>query len=107
MRRHSKEQAKEERLQQQREHKLKRMQKAREKKIQETLKKAEAEMQGTFMAKIFKGHQDLRKLDSLSAASDRDKKRQEFRLKQLKQLEERKLDCRVSDLLLVCILTLI
>lgn len=88
--------AREERLRVQREAKLRKMQEARQNKLAETLKKAEAQMQNTFVAKIFRNQQDLRKLDNLSSAEEQAKKRAEFRMKQLKQLEERKLDCRVT-----------
>lgn len=87
--------SREERRRKQQEAKLRKMQEARQKKIEETLKKAEAQMKGTFVAKIFKSQEDLRKLDSLGLAQEQAKKRADFRLKQLKQLEERKLDCRV------------
>lgn len=87
--------SKEERKKKQHEAKLKKLQEAREKKIAETLKKAEAQMQNTFVAKIFKSQQDFKKLDSLGLAAEQAKRRADYRMKQLKQLEERKLDCRV------------
>ena len=63
--------------------------------IEEAMKGVEAQMQKTFLPKIFKGHEDLRKLEDVAIAEERQKRRSDFRAKQLAELEKRKLDCRV------------
>lgn len=71
---------------------------AKKRRIEEAMKSAEAQMQKTFLPKIFKGHEDLRKLEQVALAEDQQKRRAAFRAKQLMKLEKRKLDCRVSFL---------
>lgn len=59
------------------------------------MRNVEGQMKKTFLPKIFKEEQDLKKLEEVAVAEEQQRRRTAFRSKQLKQLEERKLDCRV------------
>ena len=60
------------------------------------MRKVEQQMKTRFLAKIFTQEEDLRKLEAAAQVEEQQQRRAQFRAQQLKQLEERKLDCRVG-----------
>ena len=65
-------------------------------KLEEYMRKVEQQMKTRFLAKIFTQEEDLRKLEAAAQVEEQQQRRAQFRAQQLKQLEERKLDCRVG-----------
>ena len=64
--------------------------------LEEYMRAIEQQMKTRFLAKIFKQEEDLRKLEAAAQVEEQQQLRAQFRAQQLKQLEARKLDCRVG-----------